>query len=379
MNNDYDILIIGSGLSGSLIAERFSNIFNKKVLIIEKRDHIGGNCYDYVDSDTDILMNKYGAHLFKTNDEKIWKYVNTFSEWVRWEHTVLSHVDNKFVPIPVNITTVNVLCNETLQTTDEMNEWLKKNQVQYDSINNSEEMCKSIVGESLYNKMFSNYTYKQWNKYPSELDSSVLARIPVRKSFDTRYFDHKYQVLPKHGYTAFVEKMLDSPNITVNLNCDFELLKQNNNNDLSMFEKIIFTGPVDEYFHNVGLSKLEYRSLNFEIKKYENMNYYQPASVVNYPELNVPFTRIVEYKHFLNQTSKDTVIVIETSTDKGEPYYPVPNKSNLSLYEKYKKLALAEETSKNVFFVGRLANYKYFNMDETISNALNFFETKLVV
>lgn len=371
-------LIVGCGLSGATIAERIANVLNKNVLIIDKRDHIGGNCYDYRDEKTNILMCKYGAHIFKTNDEKIWKYVNAFSEWVRWEHTVLSHVDNKFVPIPVNITTVNILCNETLQTTDEMNEWLKNNQVHYDNINNSEEMCKSIVGDLLYNKMFSNYTYKQWNKHPSELDSSVLARIPIRKSFDTRYFDHKYQVLPKHGYTAFVKKMLDSPNITVKLNCDFELFKQNNNNDLSMFEKIIFTGPVDEYFHNVGLNKLEYRSLNFEIKKYENMNYYQPVSVVNYPELNVPFTRIVEYKHFLNQTSKDTVIVIETSTDKGEPYYPVPNKSNLSLYEKYKKLALAEETSKNVFFVGRLANYKYFNMDETICNALNFFETKLL-
>jgi UDP-galactopyranose mutase len=371
-------LIVGCGLSGATIAERIANVLNKKVVIIDKRDHIGGNCYDYKDKDTNILMCKYGAHLFKTNDEKIWNYINMFSEWVRWEHTVLSYVDNKFVSVPVNITTVNVLCNETLQTTDDMNEWLKKNQVEYDSINNSEEMCKSIVGELLYNKMFSNYTYKQWNKYPSELDASVLARIPIRKSFDTRYFDHKYQVLPKNGYTAFVEKMLDNPNITVKLNCDFELFKQNNNNDLSMFEKIIFTGPVDEYFNSVGLNKLEYRSLNFEIKKYENMNYYQPASVVNYPELNVPFTRIVEYKHFLNQTSKDTVIVIETSTDKGEPYYPVPTKSNLSLYEKYKKLALAEETSKNVFFVGRLANYKYFNMDETIHNALVFFETKLL-
>jgi len=371
-------LIVGCGLSGATIAERIANVLNKKVLIIDKRDHIGGNCYDYRDKETNILMCKYGAHLFKTNDEKIWKYINAFSEWVRWEHTVLSYVDNKFVSVPVNITTINVLCNETLKTTDDMNEWLKKNQVQYDSINNSEEMCKSIVGELLYNKMFSNYTYKQWNKYPSELDSSVLARIPIRKSFDTRYFDHKYQVLPKNGYTAFVEKMLENPNITVKLNCDFESLKKINNNDLSMFDKIIFTGPVDEYFSNVGLNKLEYRSLDFEIKKYQNMNYYQPASVVNYPELNVPFTRIVEYKHFLNQTSKDTVIVIETSSDKGEPYYPVPSKSNLSLYEKYKKLALAEESSKNVYFVGRLANYKYFNMDETICNALEFFETKLV-
>lgn len=233
-------LIVGCGLSGATIAERIANVLNKKVLIIDKRDHIGGNCYDYKDEETNILMCKYGAHIFRTNNDNVWKYINTFSEWIRWEHTVLSYVDKKFVPVPVNITTVNVLCNETLQTTDEMNEWLKNNQVHYDSINNSEEMCKSRVGNVLYNKMFSNYTYKQWNKYPGELDSSVLANIPIRNSFDTRYFDHKYQVLPKHGYTAFIEKMLDSPNITVELNCDFDLFKQNNNNDLSMFEKIIF-------------------------------------------------------------------------------------------------------------------------------------------
>lgn len=369
-------LIVGSGLSGATIAERIANVLNKKVLIIDKRNHIGGNCYDYVDEDTNILMCKYGAHIFRTNNEKTWNYINNFSEWVRWEHTVLSYVDNKFVPIPVNITTVNLLCNQTIQTIDEMNTWLEENQIKYDSITNSEEIAKSRVGTILYDKMFSNYTYKQWNKYPSELDSSVLSKIPIRNSFDTRYFDHKYQALPKHGYTSFIHKMLENPNITIQLDCDFESFKKNN--DLSIFEGIIFTGPIDEYFNNLGLDKLEYRSLQFEIVKHKNMNYYQPASVVNYPELNVPFTRIVEYKHFLNQQSKDTVIVIETSSDKGDPYYPVPNKNNLDLYEKYKEFAIQEEINKKVYFVGRLANYKYFNMDEAICNALDFFETKFM-
>jgi len=368
-------LIVGCGLSGVTIAERIATLLNKKVIIIDKRDHIGGNCYDYTDEETKILMCKYGAHIFRTNDNIVWDYINKFSEWIRWEHTVLSYVDDKFVPVPVNITTVNILCDETIQNTDEMNEWLNQNQIKYEKINNSEEICKSRVGNILYDKMFSNYTYKQWKKTPTELDSSVLANIPVRNSFDTRYFDHKYQALPKYGYTKFIEKMLEHTNIDVKLNCDFDSFKENH--DLSLFDGIIFTGPIDEYFKDVGLKKLEYRSLNFEIKKHKDMNYYQPGSVVNYPELNVPFTRIVEYKHFLNQKSKDTVIVIETSTDKGDPYYPVPNSENLSLYKKYKEFAELEEEKNKVFFVGRLANYKYFNMDQAIKNALLFFDEKL--
>lgn len=369
-------LIVGCGLSGVTIAERISNVLNKKVVIIDKREHIGGNCYDYIDEETGILMCKYGAHIFRTNSEKIWKYINSFSEWVRWEHCVLSYVENKFVPVPVNITTVNVLCNETIQNSNEMDEWLKLNQIKYEKITNSEEMCKSRVGNILYDKMFSNYTFKQWNKYPHELDKSVLATIPIRNSFDTRYFDHKYQGLPKDGYTKFINNMLNHPNISVHLNCDYESYKKKN--DISNFDGIIFTGPIDEYFGDANLDKLEYRSLNFEIKKFKNMNYYQPTSVVNYPEVNVPFTRIVEYKHFLNQQSKDTVIVVETSSDKGDPYYPVPNSRNIGLYSQYKELAEKEEEKNRVYFVGRLANYKYFNMDQAISNALEFFETKLL-
>jgi UDP-galactopyranose mutase len=288
----------------------------------------------------------------------------------------LSCVENKFVPVPVNITTVNVLCNETIQNSNEMDEWLKLNQIKYEKITNSEEMCKSRVGNILYDKMFSNYTFKQWNKYPHELDKSVLATIPIRNSFDTRYFDHKYQGLPKDGYTKFINNMLNHPNISVHLNCDYESYKKKN--DISIFDGIIFTGPIDEYFGDANLDKLEYRSLNFEIKKFKNMNYYQPTSVVNYPEVNVPFTRIVEYKHFLNQQSKDTVIVVETSSDKGDPYYPVPNSRNIGLYSQYKELAEKEEEKNRVYFVGRLANYKYFNMDQAISNALEFFETKLL-
>ena len=365
----YDILIIGCGLSGIVIAERFANDLGKKVLIIDKRDHIGGNIYDYVDEDTNILMNKYGAHLFHTNNERVWEYINRFSKWIRYDHKVFGNVDNKLINIPVNITTVNELCNEHISSIEQMNEWLKKNQIQYDNIDNSEKMGKSRVGEILYEKIFKNYTFKQWNKYPEELDPSVLARIPIRNNFDVRYFDDKYQVLPEKGYTKFIEKILTNDNIDVKLNTNyFEFIKEH---PISEFETVIYTGPIDQYYENKGLEKLEYRSIDFIIEKHKNMNYYQTSSIVNYPELNVPYTRIVEYKHFLNQQSKDTVIVKEITNDIGEPYYPVPNKKNLDLYEKYKSFTLQEN---KIHFLGRLANYKYFNMDSAILNSLEYFD-----
>lgn len=364
-------LIVGAGLSGVVIAERIANILNKKVTIIEKRDHIGGNCYDYINAETGILMNKYGAHLFHTNNEEVWNYINAFDKWVRWEHKVLTYVENKFVSIPVNITTINELCEENLQNEKEVTEWLNKTQIKYDTVNNSEEMAKSRIGNILYEKLIKDYTFKQWNKYPVDLDKSVLERIPIRPNFDTRYFSDKYQALPHKGYTHFFEKIIDNKNIDIKLNTDyFEFIKLKNDYDI-----VIFTGPIDSYFTN--LEKLEYRSIDFNIEIIKNANYYQPNSVVNYPSIDVPYTRIVEYKHFLNQKSDDTIIVSEKTNDVGEPYYPVPNKKNLELYEQYKKLAIEEE-SKNVFFVGRLANYKYFNMDEAILNGLSFFKDVLV-
>ena len=365
-----NILIVGCGLSGVVIAERIANQLNKKVTIIEKRDHIGGNCYDYTDKETNILINKYGAHLFHTNNETVWNYINKFDKWVRWEHKVLTYTDDKFVSIPVNISTINELCEENLQNENDVNNWLEQNQIKYDTINNSEEMAKSRIGNKLYEKLIKDYTFKQWNKYPEELDKSVLERIPIRPNFDTRYFNDKYQALPHKGYTHFFEKILDNINIEVHLNTDyFEHIKNN------IYDIVIFTGPIDSYFSN--LEKLEYRSIDFNIEVIKNVNYYQPNSVVNYPSIDVPYTRIVEYKHFLNQKSNDTIIVSEKTNDIGEPYYPVPNKKNLELYEKYKVLAKTEE-SKNVYFVGRLANYKYFNMDEAISNSLDFFKNVII-
>jgi UDP-galactopyranose mutase len=365
--DSYDVLVVGSGLSGVVIAERFASQ-NKKVLIIDKREHIGGNVYDYVDTDTNILMNKYGAHLFHTNSDRVWEYINRFSKWLRWDHEVIASVDNKLVSIPVNITTVNSLCNENIQTSEEMDKWLEANQVKYETITNSEEMAKSRIGSVLYDTLIKSYTFKQWGKYPEELDPSVLARIPVRNDFDTRYFSDKYQALPENGYTEFIKRIVDNKNIDIKLNTDyFDFIAKT---DIGS-KIVIYTGPIDTFYEGKGLEKLEYRSIDFTIEKYTGMNYYQTNSVVNYPEANVPYTRIVEYKHFLNQESPDTVIVKEVTSDSGEPYYPVPNKKNMDLYEKYRDFTLNE---KGVHFLGRLANYKYFNMDTAILNALEYFD-----
>lgn len=360
----YDILIVGAGLSGAVLAERFALHSNKKVLVIDKREHIGGNCFDFMD-ENGILINKYGAHLFHTNFKDVWEYIQKFSEWQRWDHRVLGSIEGKMINIPVNINTVNKLCGMNLKDEKEMNQWLKTVQVKYDRFNNSEEIAKSRVGEKLYKKIFRDYTFKQWNKYPEELDSSVLSRIPIRNNFDDRYFDDRYQALPKHGYTKFIENILTHPNITIRTKTDYFELK----NSID-FQTLIYTGSIDRYFQNSGLEKLEYRSIEFIEERYKFMNYYQINSVINYPEKNVPYTRIVEYKHFLDQQTPHTTIVKEITKDSGEPYYPVPNKKNLSLYEKYKELAKHEN---NVHFIGRLASYKYFNMDQAIKNSLEWY------
>jgi len=369
----YDVIIAGCGLSGAVLAEQFANLLNKRVIILEKRNHIGGNCYDYID-ENGILINKYGAHIFHTNDEEVWDYIQNFSEWIRWDHKVLGYVDGKLVPIPVNINTVNQLFSQNIKNEEEMNQWLQNSQMKIDTPKNSEDICLSRVGKDLYEKMFKLYTFKQWNKYPIELDSEVLSRIPVRNNFDDRYFTDRYQALPKNGYTKFFENLIKHKNIEVKLNTNFldhKLL-------IPKDKIIIFTGPIDQYFEDSNYPKLEYRSINFIKESYQNINFYQTNSVVNYPELNVPFTRIVEYKHFLHQKSDHTTIVKEITTDVGEPYYPVPNKRNQDLYENYKILAQNEMRSKNIHFIGRLANYKYFNMDQAISNSLEYFKTNFL-
>ncbi|MFP5439016.1 MAG: UDP-galactopyranose mutase [Bacteroidia bacterium] len=362
-----DIIIIGAGISGSVLAQQYAAI-GKKVLIIEKRNHIAGNCYDYID-ENGILVSKYGAHLFHTNDEQVWRYVNRYSDWYKWEHKVVAHVDGELLPIPVNITTVNKIFGLDISTEAEMKKWLDANREPYLNPSNGREAALNKVGDVLYEKMFRHYTKKQWDKYPEELDASVLDRIPVRTNFDDRYFSDDFQALPAKGYTKLFEALLDHPNIEVLLETDYFDIKD----EVDGYEKLFYTGPIDRFFefrHSLE-DKLEYRSINFVSETIE-AEHYQENSVVNYPGNEVGFTRIIEYKHFGNQQSEKTTIVKEFTTDTGEPFYPVPNSKNQHIYEKYKKDA---DALTDVYFVGRLANYKYFNMDQAFKNALDLFST----
>ena len=313
------------------------------------------------------LLQCYGAHLFHTRSERVWDYMQTWSKWTKWEHKVLGMAGDKYFPIPVNIETVNVLFDENIQNPKQMDAWLAKEQVSYErDPQNSEEMALSRVGQRLYDIIFKPYTIKQWDKQPSQLGPEVTARIPIRNDFDDRYFSDPYQALPSDGYTAIFERMFDNSLITVRLNTDYFDVR-----DKIRCGKTYFTGPVDAYYAHLGWDKLEYRSIDFERQVIRNTEFFQPAAVVNHPTPEVDYTRIVEYKHFLNQASPDTVIFYERSMDIGDPYYPVPNHRNKALYEKYKTMADKEY---NVKFVGRLANYKYFNMDESILNALQLFD-----
>lgn len=363
----YDVIIVGAGISGAVMAERYTHD-GKKVLVLERRDHIGGNCYDYIDRETRIRCSKYGPHYFHTNDEEVWEYVNRFATWERYENRVIAEIDGKVVSIPANISTVNTLCGQNLRNEKEMSAWLEGVQVKYeDGPSNGEEMAKSRVGPVLYQKIFKDYTKKQWGMDPSELKPEVLARIPLRKDFDPRYFTDKYQALPVNGYTAFIHNMLKG--VEVRTGIDFFAVRDS----IPDGTRIVYTGPIDRYFADSGFEPLEYRSLDIVFERYYNTRFYQQSGQVNYPGMDVGFTRITEYKHMLNQKSPHTIISKEYGVSEGEPYYPVLNQRNVSLYEKYKELADREQAERGVVFVGRLANFKYFNMDQAVRNALDIY------
>jgi UDP-galactopyranose mutase len=364
------VLIVGAGLSGCTIAERLATL-GHNITIIEKRDHIGGNCYDYY-NEHNILISKYGAHLFHTKHKIVEDYVKQFADWIPWNHKVLGRIGYKLFPIPVNIDTVNTLFSENIQKSEQMKAWLDGRVIKCDSPNNSEEVALSRVGEDLYRLIFRDYTYKQWEKYPKELEPSVLARIPVRFDNDPHYFSDPFQALPKYGYTKFIENMIKGNNITVKLGVDY------NHTMRKDYDYVIYTGPIDQYYSSSGFPKLEYRSIIFETE-HVDCDYYQENSVINYPSNDEHFTRIVEYKHFPNQhyaPNNKTTIVREYTTDNGEPYYPVPTERNREVYKMYQKMAEADE-EKGIFFLGRLANYKYYNMDEAILAALELADKLL--
>lgn len=357
----FDYLIVGAGFAGSVLAERLATRSNKKVLIIDKRNHIGGNAYDHYNEDG-ILVHKYGPHIFHTNSKEVFEYLSNFTDWRPYEHWVLASVDGQHVPIPINLDTINKLYG-TNMTSFEVDAFLESQAETVAEIRTSEDVVVSKVGRELYEKFFRNYTRKQWGLDPSELDKSVTSRVPTRTNRDRRYFTDTYQAMPLHGYTKMFEKMLDHPNIKVMLNVDYHEIV-----NVIPYKEMIFTGPVDEYF-DYKFGKLPYRSLEF---KHETLNKEQhlEAPVVNYPNEHL-YTRITEFKALTGQQHPKTSIVYEFPRAEGDPYYPIPKPENAELYNKYKKLA---EQTPNVHFVGRLATYKYYNMDQVVAQALTMYK-----
>jgi UDP-galactopyranose mutase len=353
----FDYLIVGAGFAGSVLAERLASGSDKKVLICDIRPHIGGNAYDHYD-EAGILVHKYGPHIFHTNSREVFEYLSRFTEWRPYQHRVRASVDGQVVPIPINLDTINTLYGLSL-TSFEVKEFFNQQAEPRANIKTSEDVVVSSVGRELYEKFFRNYTRKQWGLDPSELDASVTSRVPTRCNRDDRYFTDTYQAMPLHGYTRMFENMLDHKNIKVLLNCDYrEIEKQ------IPFRKMIFTGPVDSYF-DYCFGKLPYRSLEFKHETHDRVQF-QQAPVVNYPNEQL-YTRITEFKYLTGQEHAKTSIVYEFPMAEGDPYYPVPRKENADLYAKYK--ALADETP-DVHFVGRLAAYKYYNMDQIVAQAL---------
>ncbi len=354
----FDYLIVGAGFAGAVAAERMARSFGKKVLVIDRREHIGGNAYDHQNADG-ILIHRYGPHIFHTNSEQVFQYLSQFTSWRNYEHKVLASVDGKLVPVPINLDTVNLLYNLKLTSEKEVEEFFASRAEARTSIRTSEDVVVSKVGRDLYEKLFRNYTRKQWGKDPSELDALVTARIPVRTNRDDRYFTDRFQAMPKHGYTRMFENMLDHPNIEIELGSDYRDVVKN-----VKYREIIYTGPVDEYF-DFRFGQLPYRSLRFQHETVQR-EFLQPVAVVNYPNDHA-YTRVTEFKYLTGQVHRHTSVVYEYPAAEGDPYYPVPTPENGVLYKRYAELA---EATKRVHFVGRLATYRYYNMDQVVAQAL---------
>jgi len=359
-----DYLIVGAGFTGCVLAERLATQRGKTVLLMDKRDHIGGNCYDYYDS-SGILVHKYGPHYFRTDIKKVMDYLSQFTDWHYHQYRILANVDGQLVPLPINLDTINTLYGLNLSSF-ELDDFFERVREPVSKINTSEDVVVNQIGQELYEKFFKGYTTKQWGLDPSELAASVCARIPVRSNRDARYFNSKYQVMPKYGYTKMFMKLIAHPNIHVLLKTDFKTIK----NHLP-YKKLIYTGPIDEFFNN-KFGPLPYRSLRFEFETVDQ-EWFQSVSQVNYPN-DYDFTRIVEIKHATGQVNPKTTIVREYPANEGDPFYPIPREQNQVLYEKYRAEAKKED---NVLFMGRLAKYKYLNMDEVIAQALRLFDSQL--
>lgn len=356
----FDYLIVGAGFAGSVLAERLARVAGRKVLLVDKRPHIGGNAYDHYD-DAGILVHRYGPHIFHTNSRDVFEYLSAFTAWRPYEHRVRASVDGQLVPIPINMDTVNQLYGLSL-TSFQVEEFFQSRAEKREAIRTSEDVIVSRVGRELYEKFFRNYTRKQWDLDPSELDASVTSRVPVRTNRDDRYFTDIYQVMPLRGYTRMFENMLDHPNIKILLNTDYREIEGS-----IPYDEVVYTGPVDEYF-DFRYGKLPYRSLEFRFETHD-VPVFQPAPVVNYPNEQA-YTRVTEFKYLTGQEHARTSIVYEYPRADGDPYYPVPRPENAALYKQYQALA---DTTAGVHFVGRLATYRYYNMDQVVAQALTVF------
>ena len=360
MKRGYDFLVVGAGFAGSVVAERLAAGLDKSVLLCDRRDHIGGNAYDHFDP-AGILVHKYGPHIFHTNSPEIFNYLSRFTAWRAYEHRVLASVEGKLLPIPINLDTINNLYGLRLNET-EVEQFLAARAIPCQSPRTSEEITLSRVGRDLYEKFFRNYTRKQWGLDPSQLDAQVAGRIPVRTNRDDRYFTDEFQVMPKHGFTRMFENMVDHRNIDLALKADYRELR-----DEIKFGHLVFSGPVDEFF-DFRFGRLPYRSLRFEHRTMDHQRH-QPVAVVNYPN-EFQYTRVTEFKHLTGQQHPRTSIVYEYPEAQGDAYYPIPKPDNAAIYAKYRSLAQGRT---DVHFVGRLATYRYYNMDQVVAQALTLY------
>ena len=356
----FDYLVVGAGFAGAVVAERLASQLGKRVLIVDRRPHIGGNTYDCY-NEHGILIHKYGPHIFHTSSQKVVDYLSQFTEWRPYEHRVLAHVDGKQLPIPINLDTINRLYNLDLDSAG-MQTFLAERVEVRAELRTSEDIVLSRVGRELYEKFFRSYTRKQWGLDPSQLDSSVAGRIPVRLDRDDRYFTDSFQAMPLEGFTRMFERILGNPRITVMVSTDYRDI-------MSQYPraKVVYTGPIDEFF-DYRFGALPYRSLRFEHQTH-NQPRFQDAPVVNYPNDHA-YTRVTEFKYLTGQQHEKTSIVYEYPEAEGEPYYPIPRPENSAIYERYRALAAV---TAGVYFCGRLANYRYFNMDQVVAQALNLF------
>ena len=357
----FDWLIVGAGFAGSVLAERIASQRGEKVLIIDRRNHIGGNAYDCYD-DAGILIHRYGPHIFHTNAKSIVDYLSQFTVWRPYEHRVLSSVDGNLLPIPINLDTINRLYGLEL-TSEQVEAFLASKRETVEEIRTAEDVVVSTVGRDLYEKFFRGYTKKQWGLDPSQLSKSVTARVPTRTNRDDRYFGDKFQNMPSGGYTQMFQRMLDNPLIKIMLQSDYRDVASE-----IPHQRLIYTGPIDEFF-DWKLGRLPYRSLRFEHVTHDKEQF-QPVGVVNYPQTE-NFTRITEFKHLTGQRHPKTSLTYEFPTDVGDPFYPVPRAENEALYKQYEALAA---TRPDVWFVGRLATYRYYNMDQVVGQALATFK-----